>query len=47
MSSNIVGRIDEMGKRIDEIERSIDDVMKDLGEGEEEKIAYTNEIKIK
>ncbi len=32
MSSNIVGRIDEMGKRIDDIEKSIEDVMKDLGE---------------
>jgi heat shock factor-binding protein 1 len=32
MSTNIVGRIDEMGKRIDDIERSINDIMNDLGE---------------
>jgi heat shock factor-binding protein 1 len=47
MSSNIVGRIDEMGKRIDDIEKSIEDVMKDLGESEEDKIPYNAEIKIK
>jgi heat shock factor-binding protein 1 len=32
MSGNIVGRIDEMGKRIDDIEKSIGDIMNDLGE---------------
>ena len=31
MSTNIVGRIDEMGKRIDDIDRSINDIMNDLG----------------
>lgn len=32
MSGNIIGRIDEMGKRIDDIEKSIGDIMNDLGE---------------
>lgn len=32
MSGNIVGRIDEMGKRIDDIQKEIENVMKDLGE---------------
>lgn len=42
MSSNIIGRVDEMGKgncyvgkRIDDIEKSIGDIMNDLGEEEE------------
>lgn len=38
MSSNIVGRIDEMGKRIDDIEKSIEDVMKDLDNDQEQKV---------
>jgi heat shock factor-binding protein 1 len=42
MSSNIVGRIDEMGKRIDDIEKSIEDVMKDLGDEEEERTQPRN-----
>ena len=37
MSGNIVGRVDEMGKRIDDIEKSINDIMNDLGEDEEQK----------
>jgi len=36
MSSNIIGRVDEMGKRIDDIEKSIGDIMNDLGEEEEQ-----------
>ena len=32
MSGNIVGRVDEMGKRIDDIEKSINDIMNDLQE---------------
>lgn len=31
MSTNIIGRVDEMGKRIDDIEKSINDIMNDLG----------------
>lgn len=42
MSSNIVGRIDEMGKRIDDIEKSIEDVMKDLGDEDQEKAPPRN-----
>lgn len=30
MSGNIVGRVDEMGKRIDDIEKSINEIMNDL-----------------
>ena len=36
MSSNIIGRVDEMGKRIDDIEKSIGDIMNDLGEEEDQ-----------
>lgn len=32
MSSNIIGRVDEMGKRIDDVEKSINEIMNDLGE---------------
>ena len=35
MSGNIVGRVDEMGKRIDDIEKSINEIMNELGEEEE------------
>jgi heat shock factor-binding protein 1 len=35
MSSNIIGRVDEMGKRIDDIEKSIGEIMNDLGEDED------------
>jgi heat shock factor-binding protein 1 len=42
MSTNIVGRIDEMGKRIDDIEKSIEDVMKDLGDEDEERSQSRN-----
>ena len=31
MSTNIIGRVDYMGKRIDDIEKSINDIMNDLG----------------
>ena len=37
MSTNIIGRVDEMGKRIDEIEKSINEIMNDLGEEDEAK----------
>ena len=30
MSGNIIGRVDEMGKRIDDIEKSINEIMNDL-----------------
>ena len=32
MSNNIIGRVDEMGKRIDDVEKSINEIMNDLGE---------------
>ena len=35
MSGNIIGRVDEMGKRIDDIEKSINEIMNDLGDEEE------------
>ena len=35
MSGNIIGRVDEMGKRIDDIEKSINEIMNDLGDDEE------------
>jgi hypothetical protein len=31
MSVNIIGRVDEMGKRIDDIDKSINDIINDLG----------------
>lgn len=37
MSGNIIGRVDEMGKRIDDIEKSINEIMNDLGEEDEQK----------
>jgi heat shock factor-binding protein 1 len=37
MSTNIIGRVDEMGKRIDDIEKSINDIINDLGEEDEPK----------
>ena len=37
MSGNIIGRVDEMGKRIDDIEKSINEIMNDLGEEEDQK----------
>lgn len=37
MSTNIIGRVDEMGKRIDDIEKSINEIMNDLGEEDEPK----------
>jgi heat shock factor-binding protein 1 len=37
MSTNIIGRVDEMGKRIDDIEKSINDIVNDLGEEDEQK----------
>ena len=36
MSSNIVGRVDDMGKKIDDIEKSINDLMNDIGVDEVE-----------
>lgn len=48
MSGNIVGRIDEMGKRIDDIEKQIENVMKDLGQEEEGiNTQARNQVKIK
>jgi heat shock factor-binding protein 1 len=37
MSTNIIGRVDEMGKRIDDIEKSINEIMNDLGDEEDNK----------
>jgi hypothetical protein len=34
MSANIIGRVDEMGKRIDDIEKSINDIINDLEDDE-------------
>ena len=37
MSGNIIGRVDEMGKRVDDIEKSINEIMNDLGDEEDPK----------
>ena len=37
MSTNIIGRVDEMGKRIDDIEKSINEIMNDLVDEEDNK----------
>jgi heat shock factor-binding protein 1 len=37
MSTNIIGRVDEMGKRIDDIEKSINDIINDLADEDEPK----------
>lgn len=40
MSNNIIGRVDEMGKRIDDVEKSINEIMNDLGEDEQKNWSF-------